>query len=507
MKKILIVFFFTIAFAQIFPREFKGAEYRTKEAYTYGRFEVRYKAMQNDGMLASFFTYHECEGVEEWNEIDIEIMGRYTDNVQFNTITPGQINHVRAHYVKFNPSLDYHTYAFEWTPDYVSWFIDGNEVYRQQDEHIKTLNRPQKIMMNVWNPTYANWAGKWNPEVLPAFAYYDWVSYSSYTPGKGNSGTDKNFTNQWKDEFNSWDKSRWQKATHTFDGNNCDFVYDNASFNDGKLILCLTDSINTGFTDKAELTALWARLEYDKIILKFSKAIDKKSSEKIINYSIDGYIINSSALLKDDRTIILFLKDTSTYNINMKNQRLKNITLKYTNIKEKENLQKIVSSSLTVIKQKQLTLPVKINCGGKAFNDYNTDQEFNAVNEYGFMDGQAVSYPDSVSIKGSPDVQIFKSEMKGMVAYKVRLPEGYYNVKLMMCENTYSETGKRIFDVYVEGNQIEKNLDLFKVSGKNNVYEKLIKKVFVNDGILDIHFSAIKEMAVINGIVIEKSEL
>jgi len=128
-------------------KNYKGAELRTREAYTYGRFEVHLKSAQREGMLSSFFTYHDGGG--SWNEIDIEILGRYTDDVQFNTITPGQTNHLRHQPTPFNPHLDFHTYAFEWTPEYVAWFIDGVEVYRQTETHVATLNRPQKIMMNI----------------------------------------------------------------------------------------------------------------------------------------------------------------------------------------------------------------------------------------------------------------------------------------------------------------------------------------------------------------------
>ena len=56
---------------------YKGAEYRTKASYTYGRFETRMKSTQREGVLSSFFTYHEIVTTNDWNEIDIEILGRY----------------------------------------------------------------------------------------------------------------------------------------------------------------------------------------------------------------------------------------------------------------------------------------------------------------------------------------------------------------------------------------------------------------------------------------------
>ncbi|MDP1994445.1 MAG: family 16 glycosylhydrolase, partial [Ignavibacteria bacterium] len=68
-------------------KTYKGAEYRTKEAFTYGKFETRMKPAGKEGMLASFFTYHEITSTMDWNEIDIEILGRYTNDVQFNPIT------------------------------------------------------------------------------------------------------------------------------------------------------------------------------------------------------------------------------------------------------------------------------------------------------------------------------------------------------------------------------------------------------------------------------------
>lgn len=96
-------------------------------------------------MLSSFFTYYDGGGgVGNWNEIDVEIMGRYFDNAQFNTITPNQTNYVSHKPMLTSPHLDYHTYAFEWTPDYVAWFIDGVEVVRQTGAHIQTLTRAQK---------------------------------------------------------------------------------------------------------------------------------------------------------------------------------------------------------------------------------------------------------------------------------------------------------------------------------------------------------------------------
>jgi len=180
-------------------KTYKGAELRTVSTYLYGKFEVRMKSAPGSGLLSSFFTYYDGTGLpDNWNEIDIEIMGRYTDQEQFNVISPGQVNHVYSHISPFNPHQAFHVYSFEWTPDYIAWSVDGYEVYRQSGDHVDGITRAQKIMMNIWPPDNVGWAGTFDPDVLPVYAYYDWVKYYSYTPGSG-----ANFTLQWTDDFTS----------------------------------------------------------------------------------------------------------------------------------------------------------------------------------------------------------------------------------------------------------------------------------------------------------------
>ena len=85
MKKIVLIFLIlaTPLTTTIKAKSYKGAEYRTKAAYTYGRFEVRMKPAHRSGVVSSFFTYHEISNsISEWNEIDIENIGPNT--IQYN---------------------------------------------------------------------------------------------------------------------------------------------------------------------------------------------------------------------------------------------------------------------------------------------------------------------------------------------------------------------------------------------------------------------------------------
>lgn len=92
-----------------------------------------------------------------------------------------------------------------------------------------------------------------------------------------------------------------------------------------------------------------------------------------------------------------------------------------------------------------------------------------------------------------------------MVKYFVRLPNGFYNIKLMFAENYFNASGKRIFDVYVQGKLLVDNLDLYNVAGSKSAYNIALMDVEVTDGLLDIHFASEIENPLINGISIEKS--
>jgi hypothetical protein len=498
MKKIFTLFaaLLFISAGSSEAKVYKGAEYRTKDSFLYGRFEASIKSTNREGVLASLFTYYDGPDVpQSWNEIDIEILGRYNNDVQYNTITPGQVNHVKHQFAGFNPHLDFHTYAFEWTPSYVAWFIDGTEVYRQTGDHIKTLNKAQKLMMNIWNPGYPEWVGEWTSQALPAFAYYDWAAYYSYTPGSGSYGTNNNFTPQWRDEFDSWDQTRWDKASHTWDGNQCDFIYDNAVFSNGKLVLCLTNQTNIGLTDKKAPEPLKAcTYGSGKVFAAFSEELDRTIAESKQYYSIPDVTIDSASLSADMKTVTLSVQgDLSS---------AKTLTI----LGAKDIRGNQAQSSIDITVNEAPVFPLKINVGGPAVNGYLADQEWKDNLMYGYLDGSPTAYSSSLAISGTDEDVIYQTERSGFGAYRVRVPNGKYSVKLMMAENYFGSSFKRIMDIHVEDVEAALNLDLYIKKGKSAAYELTID-VDVTDGIIDIHYGADVDLALLNGIVVEQKAI
>jgi len=488
-NKILILFLLSLSI-QLFGKEYKGAEYRTFSTFLYGRFEVSMMPANRVGVISSFFTYHEITTTADWNEIDIENIGRYDDMIQFNPITRGQINHARNEPIIFNQYEEFHTYAFEWTPEYVAWFIDSVEVHRQTGTHIEGLNLSQKIMMNIWNPEYTNWVGEWSDYSLPTFAQYDWVSYSSYTPGAGNYGTDNNFTPQWRDNFDSYDATRWGKATHTFQGNMCDFLPENVVFKDGKLILCLTDDTNTGYKDVAKPVVIWAKaFSNGNIEVKFSEELSKESAEATSNYLLSGGSVVSAELSKD------FTKVTLTTN-NFNPTTSTNLILM--NIKDFWG-NTIASVAKTIIPTITPDFPIQINVGGGSVNGYLPDQDWNEVLEYGFLDSEDGAWASNIQIANTTEDLIYLTDGEGTKKYFIKLPNDQYDVTLMFAEKYFDSSGKRIFDITIEDKKVADNVDVFAEVGKNAAYD-FKTNITVEDELLEIILSPETDKVVLSGI-------
>ena len=477
-------------------KDYKGAEYRTIESFLYGRFEVSYKPANREGVVSSFFTYHDFTPQTSWNEIDLEFIGRYSNSIQFNTITPGQRFHIRSQHIDFDPYIDFHEYAFEWTPDYVAWFIDGTEVYRQTGDHIQTLQYPQKIMMNIWNPVYTNWVGYWKDEYLPAVSMYDWVQYSSFTPGSGNYGTDSNFTVQWRDDFNSYNESRWTKAAHTFGGNLADFEPNNIIFENGKLKLFLTNQTDIGGIDKIPPKIIWSRANYDSSIsIKFSEELDKESAENVANYILTGGNINQAILNPNEVYVTLITKGFNPYLSN---------NLIYKNVKDKSPTGNPSPLSVSILRQvEQIIFPIKINIGGGEIGGYKADQEWSSTTNYGYWMGDKKDWPQDLTITGTSNPQIFLTERKGLINYFIKIPNGRYKVALFFSENENNNTGDRVFNVYAEDTLFAGNIDVFELVGKNFVYT-IEKELDVNDEVITLHFEEYNDSAFINAIVVDE---
>jgi endo-1,3-1,4-beta-glycanase ExoK len=229
-------------------KSYKGAEVYSNQSYIYGRYEMRMRVAKASGVLSTFFTYKNGSefGDTFWEEIDIEIFGKndatqWQSNVILGSSRP-TLHTEQVHTAPQSLADAYHTYVLEWTPDYVAWFMDGEEVRRiTGTSTVTSLTNAQSLRFNIWSSESVEWVGAWDDSVLPVYQFINYVEYKSY------NATAKNFEGGWRDDFDTFDTSRWSKANWSFDMNRVDFAPENALVKNGILVLALTKEDAMGY--------------------------------------------------------------------------------------------------------------------------------------------------------------------------------------------------------------------------------------------------------------------
>ncbi len=115
-----------------------------KFSQKYGYFEARIRIPGHTGTFPAFWLYHQKRRWEGTRRTEIDIMENlghapqyiYNSFHYFTNVTSGYSGD--AHFLKPQPqgqiftgtdySQDFHTYAVEWEPGKVTWFIDGEQV-------------------------------------------------------------------------------------------------------------------------------------------------------------------------------------------------------------------------------------------------------------------------------------------------------------------------------------------------------------------------------------------
>ncbi len=130
-------------------KPYNSAEFRTREQYLYGYFEARMRIPRGPGLVAAFFTFTRPGDRETQNEIDMEMLGRDPLVIELTYHVGNQaVREIEV--LGFDASTGFHTYAFEWRPDSIRWYIDNRLVHVSRGLAAE-LNRPQTITFNLWN--------------------------------------------------------------------------------------------------------------------------------------------------------------------------------------------------------------------------------------------------------------------------------------------------------------------------------------------------------------------
>ena len=149
--------------------------------HKYGRFEALIKIDAPAGICPAFYTIHQekdADTIIDWNEIDLEFFGnpllpQYTLHFWHN-LTPSTKDSFQTQST-LNQNIGYHQWAIEWTPNHLSYYLDGSLKKRiwRGNGALKYLFYPQRVDFSTWVFT---------PEVfddsnLPAYLYIDYFRY------------------------------------------------------------------------------------------------------------------------------------------------------------------------------------------------------------------------------------------------------------------------------------------------------------------------------------------
>lgn len=138
-----------------------SGEITRRDQFRYGYFETRMRASRGAGVVSGFFTFAR-NGADEksWNEIDVEILGRNTGVAELTIHAEGRVDHHKFD-LGFDAADDFHTYGFEWTPDAVRWFIDGELVHEVTGSIVRRLDRQQMLHLSLTGTNgLDDWAGR-----------------------------------------------------------------------------------------------------------------------------------------------------------------------------------------------------------------------------------------------------------------------------------------------------------------------------------------------------------
>ena len=116
--------------------------------------------------------------------------------------------------------------------------------------------------------------------------------------------------------------------------------------------------------------------------------------------------------------------------------------------------------------------------------------------------GNVAAFPNSPIADTERD-RLYQTVRWDVSAYRFKVPNGKYKVRLQFCEPHYNEAGKRVFGVELQGKQVIDKLDVFAKVGKDKALDYTFEDVKVTNGLLDISFVKTVEFPCIAAIVIE----
>ncbi|KAI7228303.1 glycoside hydrolase family 16 protein [Hortaea werneckii] len=157
----------------------------------YGKISATLKTSAGAGVVTAFILMSDVK-----DEIDFEFVGVDMDHAQSNYYFQGITDYENGKNLSVSSDTrqNSHTYTIDWKPDYVAWYIDGeqlrtvyrNETYNETNQQYHFPQTPSRVQLSLWPAGRSdnaqgtiNWAGgeiDWNSQYMTNGYYYAMIS-------------------------------------------------------------------------------------------------------------------------------------------------------------------------------------------------------------------------------------------------------------------------------------------------------------------------------------------
>jgi len=126
----------------------------------------------------------------------------------------------------------------------------------------------------------------------------------------------------------------------------------------------------------------------------------------------------------------------------------------------------------------------------------------------GYVGGAAGYVANSVSGICTAAQPLYRREHFSMASggfyYQFDCPSGLYETTLLEAETYWSATNQRVFNIFIQGQQVVTNLDIFAKAGGQNLPLTLVFTNAVTNSQLQIQFTPVVDNARVSGVQVRK---
>ena len=144
-----------------------GGEIESTDLYGPGFYAARIKVPDAPSSITGFFLY---KPPDLESEIDIEIYNDPSGKILFTTYANGEQTHTETMSLPFDPTEDFHDYAFFYDENYISFYVDGEPM---QEFEGGLPGERMKLYVNSWFPDWLS-GEEFDSD---RYVFVDWIEW------------------------------------------------------------------------------------------------------------------------------------------------------------------------------------------------------------------------------------------------------------------------------------------------------------------------------------------